>query len=69
LNRERITDFRYADDTAVFADSLVGLQDLMNRINGASDQYDIKGHPKLSIVYQREPRKKGVQIHLFGNDN
>lgn len=42
LNGERINNICYADDTAVFDNSLIGLQELMNSINGASEQYGLK---------------------------
>jgi len=38
LNAERIDNIRYADDTVVFADSLIDLQEL---INGASEEQKI----------------------------
>lgn len=41
INGENINNIRYADDTAVFADSLENLQELMTRITETSQRYGL----------------------------
>lgn len=68
LNGVRLNNIRYADDTMVMADSLEGLQRLMNRITQYSQQYGLNINvqkTKLMII-----SKKSIKgAHLYINNN
>ncbi|CAH1285836.1 unnamed protein product [Diabrotica balteata] len=66
LNGERVNNVRYADDTMVIANSLEGLQRLMDRINEYSQQYglNINTHKTTQMIISKENINKA---HLYIN--
>ena len=42
LKGERLNNIRYADDTVVFADSLNGLQEIVNKVNEVSEGFGLE---------------------------
>lgn len=42
INREIISEFRYADDTHLMADSDAELQEMVNAVNVTSEKYGLE---------------------------
>ena len=62
VNGELINNIRYADDTVLLADSLEGLQELVNRVTHASKQYGLELNIKKTkyMVISKLPDHNGV---------
>uniref|UniRef100_A0A8D8Y176 Craniofacial development protein 2 n=3 Tax=Cacopsylla melanoneura TaxID=428564 RepID=A0A8D8Y176_9HEMI len=57
INGLRLNNLRYADDTIIFADTIEGLQRLMNKIHETSTQYGLDintGKTKFMIISKKE---------------
>lgn len=53
VNDKPLNNIRY-DDTVIFADSLEGLQQLMNKVNEVSKRYGLKMTIKKFMVIRRK---------------
>ncbi|CAG9834167.1 unnamed protein product [Diabrotica balteata] len=67
LNGERVNNVRYADETMVIADSLEGLQRLMDRINEYSQHYRLNNntHKTKQMIISKE-NINGVHLYING---
>ena len=66
MNGVKLNNFRYADDTIIFADTMEGLQKLMTKISETSNRYglDINTNKTKFIIIS----KKNIQgLNLFIN--
>lgn len=65
INGLRLNNLRYADDTIVFADTLEGLQKLMDKITETSKQYGLDintGKTKFMIISKKDI--KGANLYI-----
>lgn len=62
VNGELVNNIRYADDTVLIADSLEGLQELVNRVAHASEQYGLELNIKKTkyMVISKSPVQHGA---------
>ena len=67
LNGEYINNIRYSDDTVICADSIEGLQELMNNVVDASKNYGLTLNPKKTkyMVISKLP-KQNIQLKAEG---
>ena len=60
---------RYADDKAVVASSQKGLQELMNRLNAITKEYDCigwKGKSKVRLLIDDQQTEQVSQFNYLG---
>lgn len=64
INGIRLNNIRYADDTIMFADTIEGLQKLMNKITEVSSSYglDINANKTKVIIITKEQISSNAQI-------
>lgn len=66
INGAKLNNIRYADDTIMFADSLQGLQKLMDRVTEISSQYGLEmniNKTKLLVVSKRNITEDNLYIN------
>uniref|UniRef100_A0A8D8SXR8 Craniofacial development protein 2 n=1 Tax=Cacopsylla melanoneura TaxID=428564 RepID=A0A8D8SXR8_9HEMI len=63
LNGKRVNNFRYADDTIIFADTAEGLQHLMDKVTNISRKYGLEVNisKTKSMIISKE-KIEGVQL-------
>lgn len=65
LNGELINNFRYADDTVIFASTAHGLQLLMNQVAETSRKYGLEVNPnKTKVMIISKENITGVQLTI-----
>jgi len=58
-----LNNIRYADDTVIFADSIEGLQQLMDKVNEVSERYGLKMNiNKTKFMVVRKEKKENCQL-------